>query len=74
MDAGTVRAGLLEDKATVIPAAGAAVDIVKKQKVAALEDRLEFMHVRELTLIELTTREMVTGDETPLREAVMVPL
>ena len=72
-DAGTVKRPLLEDKLTAVPPVGAALDSVTVQEVLALVARLEAVHVREDRLTGASS-EMVTGDELPLREAVIVAL
>ena len=46
-EAGTVRAALLEDRATVVLPLRAALDSVTVQVVLALDARLDAPHVRE---------------------------
>jgi hypothetical protein len=72
-EAGTVRIALLEARVTVVPPVGAGFDSVTVQEVLALEARLEAVHVKEVRLTG-PSREMVAGDELPLREAVTVAL
>jgi hypothetical protein len=43
-DAGTVRVGLLEERVTVVPPAGAALDSNTKHEVLASEARLDSAH------------------------------
>ena len=72
-EAGTVKSPLLEDRLTAVPPVGAALDSVTVQEVLALVARLEAVHVREDRLTG-ASREIVTGDELPLREAEIVAL
>jgi hypothetical protein len=72
-EAGTVRVAFLEDRVTVVPPVGAGFDKVTVQEVLALEDRLGAVQVRDVRLTG-PSREMVTGTELPLREAVTVAL
>jgi hypothetical protein len=64
---------LLEDSATVVPPAGAALDKVTVQEVLALEARLEAAHWRDDRLTG-ASKEIVAGNEAPPREAVTVAL
>src|SRR4029077_18044043 len=72
-EAGTVKVGLLEASETAVPPAGAALDNVTVQEVLAFEARLEAVHVREDRLTG-ASKEIVTGDEVPFRDAVTVAL
>ncbi len=72
-EAGTVRVALLEARVTTVPPVGAGFDSVTVQEVLALEARLEAVQVREVRLTG-PNKEMLTGIELPLREAVTVAL
>ena len=69
-DAGTVRAGLSEESATVDPPAGAACDNVTVQLDVAPETKAAGVHWRLVTVTGAIVSEVVA--ELPFSEAVTV--
>jgi hypothetical protein len=71
--AGTVSAGLLDDRDSFMPSLGAILDSVTVQDVLELVSSLEAEQCRVDTVTG-ASNEMVTGSDAPLREAVNVAL